>query len=263
MSAAGSGGVWGCEDSGDSDKYLIKSGRYGGITPFSQLATVLRPTPIFTARSPWESPFSSRRCLITRPYSGFFGGSGGFPIKQLSNQLYIFGFTFEVMSNTMYIRYRYAASAGLGKIDEEEAKTFMASDVASRDQYLTFALFSRSIIEALKELVQQGKRERLQTALPAAIDSLQAATDSRHHHLSGYGLRVARSYDQIRTINDLFSQAERLSMINTLKSLQEDGAGAGDAKQEALDAIKFFYTIENRALRNYRHPSPRAYAPRP
>lgn len=136
----------------------------------------------------------------------------------------------------------------------------MASDVASRDQYLTLALFSRSIIEALKELVQQGKRERLQTALPQAIESLQAATDSRNHHLSGYGLRVARSYNQVRTLNELFSQAERLNMIETLKSLQNETAS--DVPQ-AREAINFFYTIENRALRNYRHPSPRAYASRP
>jgi hypothetical protein len=33
----------------------------------------------------------------------------------------------------------------------------MASDVAARDNYLTLALFSRRIIEALKD-VQKGKR---------------------------------------------------------------------------------------------------------
>jgi hypothetical protein len=133
----------------------------------------------------------------------------------------------------------------------------VTSGVASRDHYLTLALFSRRIIEALKELVQQGKRERLQTALPAAIESLQAATDSRHH-LTGYGLRVARSYDQVRTINELFPQKEdKLGMIETLKSLQGDATP--DVHAKAVEAIKFFYAIENRALRNYRHPSPRAH----
>jgi hypothetical protein len=132
----------------------------------------------------------------------------------------------------------------------------MASDVAARDNYLTLALFSRRIIEALKELVQKGKRERLHSALPAAIESLQAATDSRQH-LTGYGLRVARSYDQVRTINELFPESERLGMIETLKSLL--GNETPDP-EEAKQAIRFFYTIENRALRNYRHPSPRAHA---
>lgn len=132
----------------------------------------------------------------------------------------------------------------------------MASDVASRDHYLTLALFSRRIIEALRELVRNGKRARLESALPEAIDSLQAVTDSRH--LKGYGLRVVRSYDQVRTINELFpNKQDRLTMINTLKSLQKDLGPTGQ-KDAALQAIQFFYTIENRALRNYRHPSRRA-----
>ena len=133
----------------------------------------------------------------------------------------------------------------------------MASDVAARDNYLTLALFSRRTIEALKEFVQKGTRERLMSALPAAIESLQAATDSRHH-LTGHGLRVARSYDQVRTINELFPAKERLEMITTLQSLLDDAAQ--HTKEEALQAIRFFYTIENRALRNYRHPSPRAHS---
>src|SRR5689334_8164257 len=61
----------------------------------------------------------------------------------------------------------------------------MASDVAARDNYLTLALFSRRIIEALKDLVLKKKRDRLKSALPAAIESLEAATDSRR--LSGFG----------------------------------------------------------------------------
>jgi len=132
----------------------------------------------------------------------------------------------------------------------------VASDVASRDHYLTLALFSRRIIEALRELVRNGKREQLENALPQAIDSLQAATDSRQ--LKGYGLRVVRSYDQVRTINELFpNKQDRVTMINTLKSLQED-IDPTSRKAAALRAIQFFYAIENRALRNYRHPSPRA-----
>lgn len=132
----------------------------------------------------------------------------------------------------------------------------MASDVISRDHYLTLALFSRRIIEALSELVRSGKRARLRTALPAAIQSLEAATDSRHP--SGYGLRVVRSYDQVRTINELFPEKEeRVRMINKLKALLTVSNPIVE-KEAALEAIKFFYAIENRALRNYRHPSPRA-----
>ena len=134
-----------------------------------------------------------------------------------------------------------------------EGEGIMISDVASRDRYLTLALFSRRIIEALRELVRTGDRGRLQTALPAAIESLQAATDSRHS--GGYAVRVARSYDQVRTINELFpKKEERLGMIRTLEGLRSD-AGRTTQKEDALKAIRFFYAIENRALHNYRHPS--------
>jgi hypothetical protein len=136
----------------------------------------------------------------------------------------------------------------------ERKVNIMALDASARDNYLTLALFSRRVIEALKELVQKGKRERLNAALPDAIQSLEAVTDSRH--LTGYGLRVARSYDQVRTINELFPKQDRIDMIAVLRALQDNSAQS--TKDEALKAINFFYTIENRALQNYRHPAPRA-----
>lgn len=131
----------------------------------------------------------------------------------------------------------------------------MATDVAARDNYLTLALFSRRVIEALKELVQKGTSERLDSALPAAIESLEATTD---RPISGYGLRVARSYDQVRTINELSSKQVRIEMIELLKALQ-DKTAANTKKEDAIKAIKFFYAIENRALQNYRHPASRAH----
>ncbi|SRR5882724_284476 len=127
------------------------------------------------------------------------------------------------------------------------------ADIASRDHYLTLALFSRRIIKALMDFVRDGKRKRLDSALPAAIESLQAATGNRRP--SGYGLRVMRRYDQVRTINELFPKKEdRTKMIKTLKSLEQKGDEAVQ-KERATEAIYFFYAIENRALRNYRHPS--------
>ena len=126
----------------------------------------------------------------------------------------------------------------------------MVSDVAARDTDLTRALFSRRVIEALKDLVQQGTRDRLDTAVPAAIELLEAVTDSLH--LSGYGLRVARSYDQVRTINELFPKQARIDMIEVLKTLQ-DRTATDSKREEALKAINFFYAIENKALQNYRH----------
>jgi hypothetical protein len=130
----------------------------------------------------------------------------------------------------------------------------MASDVASRDQYLTLALFSRRIIEALREFSKSGKRTRLKSALPAAIDSLRAATGT--HYPTGYGIRVTRRYDQVRTINELFpDERVRTKMIKTLQKLESDGISEAQ-KEAAREAVYFFYAIENRALRNYRHPSP-------
>ncbi len=132
----------------------------------------------------------------------------------------------------------------------------MTSDVA-RDHYLTLALFSRSIIEALREFSKSGKRGRLSTALPAAIESLQATTANRH--TTGYGIRVRRRYDQVRTINELFGDGARTEMIKKLRNLEVKSGSPEDQRLVANEAAKFFYAIENRALRNYRHPSPVSY----
>jgi hypothetical protein len=131
-----------------------------------------------------------------------------------------------------------------------------ASD--SRSQYLSLALFSRQIIEALLELVRSGDRVKLSKALPNAIESLQAATDSRTAALTSVVSRIATSYDQVRTIDDLFPEDDRRKMIQTLQSLHTESADLAAQKAHALQAIRFFYKIENRSLRNSRQPSPRA-----
>jgi hypothetical protein len=130
----------------------------------------------------------------------------------------------------------------------------VASDIA-RDHYLTLALFSRRIIEALRDFSKSGKRTRLRAALPAAIESLQATTNASHP--TGYGIRVRRRYDQVRTITDLFPNSARVQMIRKLRAL-ESGGDSETQREAANKAAQFFYAIENRALRNYRHPSPRA-----
>jgi hypothetical protein len=131
-----------------------------------------------------------------------------------------------------------------------------ASD--SRSQYVSLALFSRQIIEALLELVRTGSRERLSNALPNAIESLEAATDSRSAGLYPAALRMATSYDQVRTIDELFPENERREMVQTLQSLSTESADPADQRSQAIKAMEFFYRIENRALRYCRQPSPRA-----
>jgi hypothetical protein len=44
-------------------------------------------------------------------------------------------------------------------------------------------------------------------------------------------------------------------MIKTLQKLESNGTSEAQ-KEAAREALYFFYAIENRALRNYRHPSP-------
>jgi hypothetical protein len=132
-----------------------------------------------------------------------------------------------------------------------------ASD--SRSQYVSLALFSRQIIDALLELVRTGNRVKLSKALPNAIESLQAATDSRGAALSSSSAtRGATSYDQVRTIDELFPKETRRAMIATLRSLDTGGDDPAAQRDRAIEAMHFFYKIENRALRNSRQPSPRA-----
>lgn len=134
----------------------------------------------------------------------------------------------------------------------------MATSNDSRSQYLSLALFSRQIIDALLDLIRHGNREKLARTLPDAIESLQAATDSRNAALSPAVSRIVSSYDQIRTIDDLFPPEDRRRMIGTLQALETANPDPGEQRASALRAVEFFYKIENRALRNSRHPSPRA-----
>src|SRR5580692_2283267 len=97
----------------------------------------------------------------------------------------------------------------------------MATFHDSRSQYLSLALFSRQIIDALLDLVRSGDREKLGKALPDAIESLEAATDSRNVTLSPAASRIVASYDQVRTIDDLFPPENRRQMIQTLKTLEK------------------------------------------
>jgi hypothetical protein len=133
----------------------------------------------------------------------------------------------------------------------------MATFQDSQAQYLSLALFSRQMIDALLDLVRSGSRERLGKALPDAIESLQAATDSRNAALSSAASRVGSSYDQVRTIDELFPLDTRRQMIQTLRDLETASPDVVAQRDSAIRAIEFFYKIENRALRNSRHPSPR------
>jgi hypothetical protein len=132
----------------------------------------------------------------------------------------------------------------------------MAPAPVSRDNYLALALFSRNVIDGLRDLVESGKRRRqLNEVLPEAIGSLQAATDGQQGSLKGDGLKMVQNYDQVRTINEVFpKKQDRNRMIRTLKALQT-GSQPASQKDAAMKAIEFFYAIENRALRNYRHLS--------
>jgi hypothetical protein len=134
----------------------------------------------------------------------------------------------------------------------------MATFHDSRSQYLSLALFSRQIIDALLDLVRSGSREKLGRALPDAIESLEAATDSRNAALSPVASRIVTSYDQVRTIDELFPPDDRRQMIKTLKALETANPDTEEQRNSALRAIEFFYKIENRALRNSRHPAPKA-----
>ena len=96
----------------------------------------------------------------------------------------------------------------------------MAAFHDSRSQYLSLALLSRQIIDALLDLVRSGDREKLGKALPDAIESLEAATDSRNAALSTAASRIVASYDQVRTIDELFPLDDRRRMIETLRSLE-------------------------------------------
>lgn len=133
----------------------------------------------------------------------------------------------------------------------------MASDPDVRMRYLSFGLFAQQLIDVLIEFVDEGRDERLPSALTEAIEYLKAASGGADTGATGRNVHTFRNYEQVRTLDQVCPLGPgRKEIIQILEDLRDRQGTRRAQRRKANRAIEFFYALENRALRNFAQPEP-------
>ncbi len=125
----------------------------------------------------------------------------------------------------------------------------------ARSRYLALALASRKALHSLDAYIEQGKRDaQLENTLEEVIASLKATKATRDAvNLFGPVPKVSpfTNYEQLLTLEEVVSDLKSQNVIENLVSLLTPDANEESRRRNASEAVKFFYTLENRALHHY------------
>jgi len=133
----------------------------------------------------------------------------------------------------------------------------LASDPAVRIRYLSFGLFAQKLIDVLMEFVEEGKEERLDAALEEATDFLRALSGEPPSATEARRSRAFHSYEEVRTLDEVCPEPQqRKEIIGLLADLRHRKRPKSARRKNANKAIDFFFSLENRALRNFEQPEP-------
>jgi hypothetical protein len=124
-----------------------------------------------------------------------------------------------------------------------------------RVPYLSIGVFAQKMVDGLIGFVETGKRENLESYLGEALASLKASTGEEEAHAGRAGMRALPSYEQMRTFNEVIATPERRDkIIEALDGLLKQRGSVKQQRKNAETAIRFFYDLETRALRNFDQP---------
>jgi hypothetical protein len=126
-------------------------------------------------------------------------------------------------------------------------------DLQDRARYLSLALFAQEVVSVLIKFVDEDKNQELRPALEDALNSLQAAEPAAipaHRRAAAF-----TSYEQLRTLEEVWKQAERESAKRMIQILLHE-PGNPDAKPAANDLISLFSKLQDQALWNFEQPRP-------
>jgi hypothetical protein len=125
----------------------------------------------------------------------------------------------------------------------------------ARSSYLALALASRKALHSLDDYIEQGKKdEQFEDTVKEVIASLQATKATRDAlHLFGPVPKVSpfTNYEQLLTLEEVVSDLKDQNVIENLASLLAPDPNEESRRRNANEAVKFFYTLENRALHHY------------
>lgn len=135
------------------------------------------------------------------------------------------------------------------------------SDMGARIRYLSLALFSRKVVDALSEYLDKGAQERLASELPTYRDYLKAFEEGLRPGRPP-AVRAMTHYEQVRTLDEVRNKYnyDLSRLASDLEVLSTQGVPRKEKRKRAEEARKFFALLETQALRKMdqsRQPPPR------
>lgn len=122
----------------------------------------------------------------------------------------------------------------------------------ARSSYLALALASRKALRSLDDYIERGKPdEQFTESVNEVIASLKATRDTTN--LFGPVPKVSpfTNYEQLLTLEEVVSDLKDQNVIENLANLLTPDPDEESRRRNAREAVKFFYTLENRALHHY------------
>jgi len=124
-----------------------------------------------------------------------------------------------------------------------------------RVPYLSIGVFAQKIVDSLIKFIETGNSENLDAHLPEALASLKAATGEERSPDGPRSMHALPSYEQLRTFNEVATPERRKEIVGVLENLLDKRGSLKQRRRSAEKAVRFFYTLENRALRNFDQPT--------
>ena len=123
----------------------------------------------------------------------------------------------------------------------------------TNSRYLTLALDIRKLSDALISLAEDGVESS--TMFPA-MRQLLSSLEGVGQQTSAKALRDRGSfgrYESVVTVNEAITPSQRIELIQKLHDILTPNAQE-TKRENALQAVAFFDSLERRALYRYNHP---------
>lgn len=130
----------------------------------------------------------------------------------------------------------------------------MPTNLQSRTQYLTLAEFCQAVIEGLMDFEEGvvASKSGLKPKLREALQSLQAISDGNLHALARTDAHPFGTFEQVRTLQEVWSNSEQKEAVELLSGLLATSAPASKQRRAAKELIGLFSRLQTKALWNFR-----------
>ncbi len=128
----------------------------------------------------------------------------------------------------------------------------------SRMSYLSLALVSQRIVDALLKFVEEDQHHaELEFAIGEVLSGLKAASVQDTHQVGAGSSRAFATYQHVRTVEEVWSANDLASVISSLERLMDTSIPLEAKKASAEKLVDSFFDLETRALWNFNKPGNR------